>query len=537
MKTLSIFFIILMTTTVAVAAQHVPNMPTKNPFLAEGPYPTSHDNSGATDSVLHAGPTQGRQLTDADVKTVPASFVSNPTVKKIGNDLVVIASGSEGIRKIKATGKSFELVSFLPYPNSKFAPKATDEALEKALKEADAAYRSKDDAKITALSKQMAEIGFGIEAIANNGVYNFIDKDGFHYAVFGGMGLIKTTDDNKADSPLRIAAAKDLAKVVPPELRKSHIVGMGMTYDGHIVAAPHGGVLYLDRDLNLLGTLLLPGEDVENSICIDESGIYVVTSRRMLKLVWTGSKLSFAEADGGWQSEYNTMSPEKAKAAGALTVSGGSGTTPTLMGFGNDPDKLVLISDADENGANLVAFWRNEIPADFKQIPGTKSRRIAGQIRTEISKVTVEPSVAVLGYGALLLNGAYPKPEPDIWTNAMTSGVTRPAPFGIIKFTWDPARRVFAKEWINKEIDNTDVMVPVISAASQMVYLATKKDGRYAYVGVDWMTGETKAVWLFPDESRKWNAYGGITALLEDGDLLMGGGLAIKRLLIGEGGK
>ena len=82
MKTLSIFFIILMTTTVAVAAQHVPNMPTKNPFLAEGPYPTSHDNSGATDSVLHAGPTQGRQLTDADVKTVPASFVSNPTVKK-----------------------------------------------------------------------------------------------------------------------------------------------------------------------------------------------------------------------------------------------------------------------------------------------------------------------------------------------------------------------------------------------------------------------------------------------------------------------
>src|ERR1700758_4858617 len=36
-------------------------------------------------------------------------------------------------------------------------------------------------------------------------------------------------------------------------------------------------------------------------------------------------KLSFNEADGGWQSEYNTMSPEKAKGAGALTVSGGVG--------------------------------------------------------------------------------------------------------------------------------------------------------------------------------------------------------------------
>ena len=50
------------------------------------------------------------------------------------------------------------------------------------------------------------------------------------------------------------------------------------------------------------------------------------------------------------------MSPEKAKAAGALTVSGGSGTTPTLLGFGDDPDKLVLVSDADPDGAQVVAF-------------------------------------------------------------------------------------------------------------------------------------------------------------------------------------
>jgi len=47
----------------------------------------------------------------------------------------------------------------------------------------------------------------------------------------------------------------------------------------------------------------LPSEDVENSICADEQGIYVVTSKRMLKVVWTGSRLSIEEADGGWQSE------------------------------------------------------------------------------------------------------------------------------------------------------------------------------------------------------------------------------------------
>jgi hypothetical protein len=30
------------------------------------------------------------------------------------------------------------------------------------------------------------------------------------------------------------------------------------------------------------------------------------------------------------------------------------------MGFVDDPDKLVVISDGNEHGANLVAFWRDE---------------------------------------------------------------------------------------------------------------------------------------------------------------------------------
>ena len=253
----------------------------------------------------------------------------------------------------------------------------------------------------------------------------------------------------------------------------------------------------------------------------------------MLKVVWTGTRLSFDEANGGWQSEYNTMSKEQATAAGALTVSGGSGTTPTLMGFGNDPDKLVVISDGDPNGAQVVAFWRDKIPEGFNQKPGTKSRRIADQIRTDISKATIEPSAAVLGYGVVVLNGSYPKPVPDIWGNAFTSGVTRPAPFGVQKFIWNTTTKAFKKSWINNEIDNTDVMVPVISASSSMIYLANKQDGLYEYVGVDWNTGSIKVRWQFPDESRKWNAYGGITALLEDGDLLIGGAFAIKRLGIG----
>jgi hypothetical protein len=525
---------VLMTAT--AYAQAVPNMPTKNPWLATSAFPISHSNPGATEAVPHAGPTKGRKLSVADVKIVPNVFASNPTIKNVGGERIIIASGVDGTRKILATGEAFGLVSFIPYPGHEaYVAKATPAALQAALDKADAAYRTKDEAAILAMSKLMADIGFNRLQIAG-GTYNMIDKDGFHYAPAGGLVVVKTTDDNIPRGMLRVAKVKDLAPDVPADLKQSvtHIVGITMSYAGDVMVAAHGALFLLDRDLNLKGMMPLPGEDVENSICADEQGIYVVTSKRMLKVIWTGTKLSIDEADGGWQSEYNTMSRERATAAGALTVSGGSGTTPTLMGFGNDPDKLVVISDGDPNGAQVVAFWRDKIPDDFKQQPGTKSRRIAGQIRTDISKVTIEPSFSVLGYGVVVQNGSYPKPEPDIWANAFTAGVTRPAPVGVQKFTWNTQTRSFEKNWINNEIDNTDVMVPVISAASRVIYLANKQNGVYEYVGVDWDSGEIKARWPFPDDSRKWNAYGGITALLEDGDLLIGGVFTIKRVNVGD---
>ena len=73
-----------------------------------------------------------------------------------------------------------------------------------------------------------------------------------------------------------------------------------------------------------------------------------------------------------------------------------------MMGFGDDdPDELVVIADAAELGTNAVTFWRDESPNDFKQKPGTKSRRIADQARIEISQLTIEPSPKVLGYGVV----------------------------------------------------------------------------------------------------------------------------------------
>ena len=149
------------------------------------------------------------------------------------------------------------------------------------------------------------------------------------------------------------APAEDL----PPDVAKSvtRIIGLAMTYDGYLAAAAPGAALILDRDLNVKSYVSFGDEAVDNSICIDDKGgVYVVTSKRMARLAWTGTKLSMDEKDGAWQSPYGSMDPVKALAMGA--ISRGSGTTPTLMGFGDDPDKMVVIADAAERAP---IWWRS----------------------------------------------------------------------------------------------------------------------------------------------------------------------------------
>jgi hypothetical protein len=457
-------------------------------------------------------------------------FTSNPTVKKIGDSTIVIAACTDGIRKIDATGGKFELVSILPYPGLEhLTEKSTDAALEAVLAELDAAARARDDARIVALTSRAEKVTFSRKLMAN-GAYAFIGSDGCHYSAFAATKIIKSTDDNDPAKPLRVVQVVDLAEHLP---EGTHLVVTAQLYDGHIAAMEYGHMLLLNRDLNPVGSLSFHGEPIENSVCFDETGLYVVTSRHMHKIVWTGSKLSYDEADGGWQSEYATMSREQATAAGSLTQSGGSGTTPVLMGFDDDDDKLVIIADGDPEGTNLVAFWRDAIPDDFEQKPGSRSRRIADQIKIDISKVTIEPSPEVLGNGVVVLNCSYPQPAADIFGDAFTAGLTRPAPKGAQKFEWNAEKRAFETRWINRDIDNTDLMVPVISAATSMIYVATKENGNYVYLGLDWETGEERARWEFPDDSRRWNVYGGITTLLENGDLMLGGIFTLKRILIG----
>lgn len=512
-------------------------IPSPHPWSAAGPYPMSHHNPGQTDLTVVDGPTKGRKLTRDDAKSVPVVWCSAPIVKKVGDHTTVVAGTPHGLIKIDATGEAFDFVGLMPYPGlEEEHADVSNEDIAWHMNRIDEKRRKKQDWRLLFHSAYML---YGLELNYRNGgsgAYGVIDKDGYHYTFFDATRIVKSFDDNERSKPLRPVRDVGITDGLPSEVAKSitRILGITLTYDGHLAVAAKGGLFIFDRDLVLEDYLLFPDEHVENSIAVDEKRIYVVTSKYMRGVAWNGERLSTDEAEGGWISEYDVMPEGEATRRGA--ASHGSGTTPTLMGFGDDEDELVVISDGSPDGAQLVAFWRDGIPADFVQKPGTRSRRIADQIRLEFSPLTVEASPAAYGSGVIVLNSTYPDSAPaplNIFGNAFLAGETREAPRGAQKFIWKPDENRFAEGWLLDDIDNTDWMPPAISPHNGLAYVATKVDSVYEYRAIDFETGKTVARWPFPDDSVLWNNWGGITTLLEDGDLLLGGFFAVKRYDIG----
>jgi hypothetical protein len=512
------------------------NAPAPNPWAASGPYPMSHHNPAQTDVSIVEGPTRGKKLELADARLVPVVWCSAPIVKQVGDDTIVIAGTPHGLAKIKATGEDFTLIARTPYPGVDDHADVTPEKIDASIARIDEKRRKKQDWRLlfnAGLMLWQLEMDQGN---GGSGAYGVIDRDGYHYTAYGRVHLLKSFDDNRVDAPLRPVKHVDVTESLPPELARSveRILGMSMTYDGHLVAAASGALFVFDRELELKDFLSFPGEHVENSIAVDERSIYVLTSKHMRRVIWDGEALSMEESAGAWRSAYDVMPEGEAIDRGA--ASHGSGTTPTLLGFGDDEDKLVVISDGHPDGAQLVAFWREAIPEGFEQKPGTASRRIADQIRVRVSPMTVEASPVVYGNGVLVINSTYPDSAPyplSIIGNAFLAGITREAPRGMQKFDWLPAENRFVEDWFLPEIDNTDWMPPTVSPQTGLAYIANKREGTYEYQAVDWDSGAIVATWEFPDDSVRWNTWGGITTLLEDGDLLLGGFFGVKRFDVG----
>ena len=220
----------------------------------------------------------------------------------------------------------------------------------------------------------------------------------------------------------------------------------------------------------------------------------------------------------------------------------GTGSTPTLMGFGDDPDKLVVITDGADR-MKVVAFWREGIPSDFQQQPGTKSRRIAGQIEITCGLspkpefIQSEQSVVVNGYGAFVVNNIRTKGHKDKLVDVLAGGPVFDPPVGVERVEWDPSSKSGdrcgrATTWCDQHGAGHESPSGIV-----LVNGYTKQDG-WELTGMDWNTGETVHRTIFGQDNLGNGAYA-IIHFLADGDLLFNsvGGAARVRLTEGAGGR
>lgn len=137
------------------------------------------------------------------------------------------------------------------------------------------------------------------------------------------------------------------------------------------------------------------------------------------------------------------------------------------------------------------------------------------------------------GYGVLVTNNEYPERSVlarDVLGDALAAGITQDAPRGSRKFEWLPDEDRFRVAWTLEDVDNSDRQVPAFSPASGLVYMASRSEGVYEQLGVDWRTGEVKARWRLPDDRVVWNSFTSDTLILDDGDLVLCGLFALKRV-------
>ena len=338
-----------------------------------------------------------------------------------------------------------------------------------------------------------------------------------------------------------------------PDHIEGFFVGMNMTFDGKLVmTTDHGWVIVLERDFSAYHALQIAGGAetaaeycarraaergntgygwVRTSICVDsDNGIYVSSNDHHHKLRWTGTEITDDPAEGCWMVPYRNGGGH------------GSGTTPSLMGFGPDEDKFVVIGDGDEV-VNITLLWRDEIPDDWEQLPNAPHRRIAGigpanMGNPDLAEIKTEQSITVSGYGAMTVNNE-PASIPDGYPARaarmlcfMLGHKPEYQPHGLHKYEWDPASRELKEAWVNLDISSPN-SVPFVAEESGLVYTCGVRDERWTIEAADWATGVSRFHYVLG--GSKFNTIGAGVTVDDDGRLLFGSMYGKTRILRGPG--
>jgi len=504
----------------------------RNPFLADSESSMGHNDSAQQDTVGIVGPVGPSGAVSDRVSYSPVGpgpfgvAVSSP----YPDGRRVLWANPRG-RIVKFDYDTLELLSTLELD---IGPDHNVDAHEEAITALDT---------LTGMDAVMHAASISATYLTGvTGVYYVLDSDGNYFVGYEDhVVAFGDAIQGNPDSPIVVRRRFDQ----PPQV-SGGFVGINMSYDGRLILSTENGwVVSLARDFSSYDALQLRFSEVaeeftnarfaefghggrswmRKSLCVDEDGgIYVPSNDHMHKVVWTGSRLSTDESDGAWTEPY-------------LNENGsGCGTTPCLMGFGNE-DRFVVFGDG-ANVVNITLMWRDNIPEDWKQIPGTLSRRIAGFGRADmgdpsLEEIQTEQSITVCGYGAMTVNNepaSVPAGFPPAAKRLFVFWLGHHAdyrPLGLHKYEWNPETRTLEHAWANNQVSSPNG-VPSVSQPTNMVYTFGSRDQQWTLEGLDWSTGESKFHYVLG--SSRYNALGGTPTLDAHGRVLWSGPFGLNRL-------
>jgi hypothetical protein len=285
--------------------------------------------------------------------------------------------------------------------------------------------------------------------------------------------VFKLTDQDTTDLYSPIIA---IDTITLPASVQGKVSLLNVTQDGWIAFNTTGGTFgVIKPDFTQVITLNLPltaGEiSYHNNFPVDaDNSIFVVTTKKMIKLRWDNPNLSIE-----WTAPYDFVGNGP-----TATLARGSGTTPTLVGWGNGNDKLVVVADGHSPN-NMVVFWRNEVPANWTPLAGQDARvagivNLTGFQNLDNGLQSVENSVCVNGYDMAVAQ-----------FNGFSYDCINAK--GVIKCRWDTLTNTLSKVWNNTNVNFNNALT--YSRQSNLVYGNGKEtDCNNYFYGLDWNTGD-----------------------------------------------
>lgn len=423
--------------------------PPRNPSLADSTWPLFHRNgyaqaAGALDAIAPGDAIRVQRLDNPEGGTSPWTVLAEPYSD---GSQMALGSVQTGIVKWLLAGDRFEQVSYAPIPRGRF------------------------------------DFDWYVAPLANGDIVTTsISRNSLY--------VLRDAQPNCPRCPLVV----DRVIEVPREAGRLTI-HFSVSYDGHILIlmednriaaiSPASGRVVATA---AIGTRRdAGGYGYHNAFAMDETGgIYISNQQGVTALDWDGVRFSTA-----WEADYDFRGPgcreprrpsrlrERLRTIRGMTCTG-TGATPTLIG--TREDGLVVMTDGHAPQNNLVGFWRDDPPADWRGLPG-QDRRLAGRIALPLSTpegegFTAENSPAALGNSIFIAQWAGFNPDCS-------------PPKGVQRVDWNAASRAFELVWANATVHFNGI--PTASSTTNLVYGSGRGEGcQLAYRGLDIDTGDLR---------------------------------------------